>query len=279
MLKIGEFAKITGISIHMLRNYDKVGLLIPSQVDEQTGYRYYNEAQIIEANQIQVLKRLGFGLKEIMDFQKKFDSEEKLKAFLKGKIDEKRQEQEHIRQQIEQMQKAIEEIEVNQMKHALEVNIKILPARNVVSLREDITNFAEEGRLWDKLSNLCQRQQVHIVQDEYTFAITHEIDLEHNRIDTEVQFVTDKVYEGVQGMKAFSIPKCQVAAIAFKGEYMQIGNIIAYMKKWLKENDYELIGAPFSTYYRSPGNESNPNQFITELCFPIKSRSMLSTEL
>lgn len=29
MLKIGEFATITGISINMLRNYDKIGLLIP----------------------------------------------------------------------------------------------------------------------------------------------------------------------------------------------------------------------------------------------------------
>lgn len=41
MLKIGEFSKVTGVSIHMLRNYDKIGLLVPSQIDTQTGYRYY----------------------------------------------------------------------------------------------------------------------------------------------------------------------------------------------------------------------------------------------
>lgn len=47
MLKIGEFATITGISINMLRNYDKIGLLIPEYVDEVNNYRYYNESQII----------------------------------------------------------------------------------------------------------------------------------------------------------------------------------------------------------------------------------------
>lgn len=30
MLRIGEFSALSGISIHMLRNYDKIGLLIPS---------------------------------------------------------------------------------------------------------------------------------------------------------------------------------------------------------------------------------------------------------
>ena len=47
MLKIGEFAVLTGISINMLRNYDKIGLLIPAYVDETNSYRYYSESQII----------------------------------------------------------------------------------------------------------------------------------------------------------------------------------------------------------------------------------------
>lgn len=111
---------------------------------------------------------------------------------------------------------------------------------------------------------------MHIVDVEYAFAITHEIDFEHNRMDTEVQFIVDKVYEGIEGVKSFNIPECCVAAIAFKGEYMQIGDIKKYMEKWIKDNGYILVGNPFSTYYRSPKNEVNPEQFITELCFPIK---------
>ena len=40
MLKIGEFSKLSRVSVRMLRHYDEVGLLAPSEVDSMTGYRY-----------------------------------------------------------------------------------------------------------------------------------------------------------------------------------------------------------------------------------------------
>ena len=52
MLKIGEFAALSSMSIHMLRNYDKIGILVPQYVDEMNGYRYYDKSQLVKANQI-----------------------------------------------------------------------------------------------------------------------------------------------------------------------------------------------------------------------------------
>ena len=43
MLKIGEFSKLSRISIRMLRYYDEMGLLVPETIDPFTGYRYYSE--------------------------------------------------------------------------------------------------------------------------------------------------------------------------------------------------------------------------------------------
>lgn len=62
MLKIGEFSVLSQISIHMLRHYDEIGLLIPEHVDDFTGYRYYSECQLPIANKIQALKSMGLGL-------------------------------------------------------------------------------------------------------------------------------------------------------------------------------------------------------------------------
>lgn len=67
MLKIGEFAALSTISINMLRNYDKIGLLVPQHVDELNGYRYYDKEQLLQANQIIALKSMGFGLDEIKE--------------------------------------------------------------------------------------------------------------------------------------------------------------------------------------------------------------------
>ena len=41
MFKIGEFSKLSRISIRMLRHYDEIGLLVPEEIDPWTGYRRY----------------------------------------------------------------------------------------------------------------------------------------------------------------------------------------------------------------------------------------------
>ena len=66
------------------------------------------------------------------------------------------------------------------------------------------------------------------------------------------------------------IPQCEAAVFAFQGRYNQLGEINAYMAKWVKKNDYRITGISFVTYYLSPGNEPNPDNFITEVCFPVE---------
>ena len=67
MLQIGEFSQICQVSVKTLRHYDKIGLLVPAEVDRFTGYRYYQTEQIDRMNYIQRLKRYGFSLDEIQE--------------------------------------------------------------------------------------------------------------------------------------------------------------------------------------------------------------------
>lgn len=59
MFKIGDFSKLSSISIRMLRHYDKVELLQPVKVDEQSGYRYYSASQLKESKSNSNVKRYG----------------------------------------------------------------------------------------------------------------------------------------------------------------------------------------------------------------------------
>lgn len=65
MFKIGEFSKLTQVSIRMLRYYDETGLLKPAQTDAWTGYRMYSSAQIPILNKIIYLRDSGFNVAEI----------------------------------------------------------------------------------------------------------------------------------------------------------------------------------------------------------------------
>ena len=83
MLKIGDFSKLSKISIYMLRHYDKLGLLVPAHIDEDSGYRYYEEKQLTIANRIQALKAMGLGLNEIKDVIYQYRDNQSLADFLK----------------------------------------------------------------------------------------------------------------------------------------------------------------------------------------------------
>ena len=52
MFTIGEFSKVTGLTVKTLRFYHEEGLLAPSFVDPQTGYRHYDPGQVETARAI-----------------------------------------------------------------------------------------------------------------------------------------------------------------------------------------------------------------------------------
>ncbi|MDD6489268.1 MAG: MerR family transcriptional regulator [Clostridia bacterium] len=64
-LHIREFAKLTGVSVRTLHFYDEIGLLKPSSVDEQNGYRFYDEYSLTRMQEILFYRELDFPLKEI----------------------------------------------------------------------------------------------------------------------------------------------------------------------------------------------------------------------
>lgn len=66
LLKIGELARRTGLTVRALHHYDEIGLLQPSQRSE-SGYRLYNARDVARLMQILSLRQLGLPLEEIRD--------------------------------------------------------------------------------------------------------------------------------------------------------------------------------------------------------------------
>ncbi|WP_334072578.1 MULTISPECIES: MerR family transcriptional regulator [Paenibacillus] len=62
--KVGELARLTGLTVRTLRFYDQIGLFSPSGQTE-SGHRLYNESDLSRLHQILSLKELGLSLEEI----------------------------------------------------------------------------------------------------------------------------------------------------------------------------------------------------------------------
>ncbi len=65
MFRIGEFARLGGVSARMLRAYDRLGLFRPVWVDPSSGYRYYSPAQLPELRRIVALRHVDVPLAEV----------------------------------------------------------------------------------------------------------------------------------------------------------------------------------------------------------------------
>ena len=65
LLTIGEFSRMTHLSVKALRHYDDVGLLSPAEVDRSSGYRRYATGQVPTAQVIRRFRDLDMPLEEI----------------------------------------------------------------------------------------------------------------------------------------------------------------------------------------------------------------------
>lgn len=64
-LSIGDFSRMTHLSIKTLRHYHDVGLLAPAEIDPSSGYRYYRPAQVATAQVIRRFRDLGMPVDEV----------------------------------------------------------------------------------------------------------------------------------------------------------------------------------------------------------------------
>jgi DNA-binding transcriptional MerR regulator len=66
-MSIGEFARRSRLSPKALRLYDGLGLLSPARVDELSGYRYYESAQLTQARLIATLRQVEVPLTTVKE--------------------------------------------------------------------------------------------------------------------------------------------------------------------------------------------------------------------
>ena len=62
LMTIGEFAEQTRLSVKALRLYDRLRLVVPAQVDPDSGYRMYSADQVEPARLVGILRRLDMPL-------------------------------------------------------------------------------------------------------------------------------------------------------------------------------------------------------------------------
>lgn len=272
MLRIGDFSKISRISIRMLRHYDEMGLLVPAMVDEFTGYRYYSEAQIPQAERIQALKNMGFGLAAIGEILAKYEDAYAMEQFLLVRRKELEEQAQLTQQRLKLLENTIQWLRKDGSIMDYIVTLKTLPERYVASVRQVIAAYENEGDLWRILNKETAQQNLQMANPCYGLAVYHDEGYKERDVDVEIQISVQGIYTDTEHVRFKTIEPVLIASAAYKGSYDQITRVSTAVAKWISENGLDIAGKSFCIYHSSPHDTSDPDELVTEVCFPVKNR-------
>lgn len=140
-MKIGTFAKMNHVTAKMLRYYDRIGLLQPSSVDEQTGYRSYDASQSAVLNWILILKNLNFSLLQIRRMlDGPVDSAEMIRQLVQKRIEFIAIQNDHIQKKI-QIDQLIHTLEKEGFHMKKEIDLLEIDAESVHEIKKSMPNM------------------------------------------------------------------------------------------------------------------------------------------
>ncbi len=266
MLKIGDFSKLSRVSIRMLRHYDDMGLLKPAEIDAFTGYRYYREDQLFTVGRITALKDMGFALADIVRILDIYDDKEKLDAFFLAREAELAEASRQTQYKLTLLDTARKRLgKEDNMR--FDVTVKTIPERYAATVQMIIPRYENEGMAWQMLGE-CKKP---LIPTDPCLAAAEFLDKEYKEENVEVLIwmTVNGSYEDTEHVKFRTLPAVRVASCIIKGGYNQMGDATAAVVSWINANGYTLSGPMFNIYHVGPAQTQNPDEFVTEVCFPI----------
>ena len=269
MLKIGEFSKLSRVSIRMLRHYDEIGLLNPAEIDRFTGYRYYNPDQLPVIGRITALKDMGFQLADIVKILDVYDDRETLDDYFAMRQAELKEMAETAHCQMRLLDTARKRLRKEQ-NMSYNVSIKTIPERYAATVHMTIPRYEDEGLVWQILNE--ETAPLNVIPAEPCLVAAEYLDDEYKEEDVElVAWKTVKGdYPDTEHVKFKTLPAVKVASCMVKGGYDQMPEVYGAVISWVNDNGYECAGPMFNIYHVSPHETQDPDEYVTEVCYAVK---------
>lgn len=273
MFKIGDFSKLTRVSVKTLHHYDEIGLFKPLRIDRATGYRYYSFDQLPRLNRILALKDLGFSLEQIARILDDNLTAEQLSGMLALRQAELEQQMNEARERLTRVAARLTQIKQEGKMSDYEIVVKPVAAVKVASARQVVPSPELMREQCNQLVNeICEMFEKTGIQSTGTcLSIYHDHSTEG--IDVEMAFFmpddTPLVTYRRAGVR--ELPSIETLATAiYHGSYDAfdaVGQLHVEMGKWIEANGYQIVGPSREIYLQTP--QSPGGDGVMEIQFPV----------
>ena len=261
--KIGEISRLYKISSDILRHYDKIGLVSPDFIGEN-GYRYYSKKQIWKLNNIRNLRNIGVGLEDIKEFldERNVSSANDIIEFQLEKIEDKIKKLEELK---EELTSKLENIEFfKTFKDFNKPILKFIPKRKFLRSKG---NFKQDWEIDFELKILNEKTEYDsdfiLTNNEIGATLSKENFLKGEYSTFSETFIINDV-------KGEMMEEGYFLTIVFRGSYKESYKYYEILKKYILENNLEVIGDIYEIYHIEIHITEDENEYITEIQIPIK---------
>jgi DNA-binding transcriptional MerR regulator len=276
MFKIGEFSRLSRVSIRMLRHYDQLGLLTPSQTDPFTGYRYYSADQLPRLNRILALRDLGFSLEQISGMLDDDLSTDQLLGMLKLKRAEVEEQLLFESQKLDRLEVRIRQMSGHSKQAAYDVIVRDSESQLVAAYREVAADD-------DHIEQMFDRLEVYVAgfdgarADKPPLSIYYDEEYRERDMDVEVAVPLKYAIPETESFRVRELPRLTgIASVVHVGEYSTVYQAYNALLAWIEAHGYQMTGPIREVYIRYGADgldldlpstylADDRNQYVTEL--------------
>jgi DNA-binding transcriptional MerR regulator len=281
MFKIGEFSRLSRVSVRMLRHYDQLGLLTPSETDPFTSYRYYSAEQLPRLNRIIALRDLGFSLEQISGMLDEDLSTEQLLGMLKLKRAEVAEQMQLEQQKLARLEGRIRQMSAAPRQGAYDVIVRDIEPELAATYREVAADDNRIQQMFD-LVEVSVAQYEGARADKPPFTIYYDDEYRDKDVDAEVAVPLRYAIPENELIRVRQLPRLSsVACVVHVGEYSDIYQAYNSLLAWIEANGYRMTGPIREVYlrYGADGLDfelpatylgDNHNEYVTELQLSVE---------
>jgi DNA-binding transcriptional MerR regulator len=281
MFKIGEFSRLSRVSVRMLRHYDQLGLLTPSETDPFTGYRYYSAEQLPRLNRIIALRDLGFSLEQIAGMLEENLSTQQLLGMLKLKRAEVEGQLKSEQQKLARLEVRIRQMSETPAEGAYDVIVRDVEPLLAATCREHAADDDRIEQMFDMVESYVAAYDG-ARADKPPLSIYYDEEYRAEDMDVEVCVPLNSAIPENESVRVRQLPRLSnVACVVHVGEYSNIYQAYNALLAWIEANGYHMTGPIREVYLRYgadgldfelPGTYlgNDRHEYVTELQLSVE---------
>lgn len=259
MLTIGEFSRLSHLSVRTLRRYHDAALLEPAAVDPASGYRYYSVDQIPTAQVIQRLRELDVPLSDVQRILRSPDPDVRA-ALVSEHLQRLESELDRTRSAVATLRRLLQPAPP-----PIAVELRAVAATTVAAVEGDV----DHGELLAWYAGAMAELTAATTEPTGAPGGLYDNELFEDGHGHALVYVPMRVPPRSGRVHPVTLPAVELAVATHAGAHDDIDVTYGELGAWVVANELAVAGPVRETYLVGPRDTPDPEEWRTEIGWPV----------